>query len=75
MASGSAKYYVVFEDGEWKAVVSDGYTDSTGKTVLRTFDTKPPAVEYAKGVAKNNNEALMVNFKSGETGQQYYDYS
>jgi len=41
---------------------------------LETFDTKQPAVERAKELGKKNNRAVMVNYQSGATGQQYYDY-
>lgn len=62
------RYYVVFEDGKWKVMLEEGRT-------LRTFDTKMPAVEHAKGLGKRNNRAVMVNYQDGRTGQQYYDYA
>jgi len=62
------RYYVVYEGDQWKVMLEEGRT-------LRTFDTKRPAVEHAKGLGKRNNRAVMVNYKDGRTGQQYYDYA
>lgn len=63
------RYYVVFEEGKgWVVMLEEGRN-------LRVFDTKRPAVEYAKKLGKRNNRPVMVNYKSGATGQKYYDYS
>jgi len=72
---GAAKYYVVFGSGSWKVLVSEPYTSGEGSTTLRTFRTKAEAVEYGKQVARNNRQAVMVNYMDGRTGEQYYDYS
>jgi len=61
------RYYVVYEDGRWVVMLENGPN-------LETFDTKQPAVERAKELGKNNNRAVMVNYRNGATGQQYYDY-
>jgi len=61
------RYYVIYEDDRWKVKLEKG-------RVLRTFDTKRPAVEHAKGLGKRNDRPVMVNYKSGATGQAYYDY-
>jgi hypothetical protein len=65
----SRRYYVVYEEDKgWVVMLEEGAN-------LRVFDTKQPAVEHAKQLGKRNNRAVMVNYKSGATGQQYYDYS
>jgi hypothetical protein len=61
------RYYVVYEDGQWVVMLEEGPN-------LETFQTKQPAVERAKELGKNNNRNVMVNYKSGATGQQYYEY-
>jgi len=62
------RYYVIFEDGRWIVMLEQGRN-------LRVFDTKQPAVEYAKGLGRRNDRPVMVNYKDGRTGQQYYDYA
>jgi hypothetical protein len=63
------RYYVVYEEGKgWVVMLEQGRN-------LRVFDTKQPAVEHAKKLGKNNNRPVMVNYKDGRTGQQYYDYA
>jgi hypothetical protein len=61
------RYYVVYENGQWKVMLERGPT-------LKTFNTKQPAVEHAKGLGKRNNRAVMVNYQDGRTGQDYFDY-
>lgn len=62
------RYYVVFEDGEWKVMLENGPN-------LRSFKTKQPAVEHAKKLGRRNDRPVMVNYKDGRTGQQYFDYA
>jgi len=63
------RYYVVYEDGKgWVVMLEQGRN-------LRVFDTKQPAVEHAKKLGRRNNRSVMVNYKDGRTGQQYYDYA
>lgn len=62
------RYYVVFEDGQWVVMLENGPN-------LESFDTKGPAVNRAKQLGKRNDRAVMVNYKDGRTGQQYYDYA
>jgi len=62
------RYYVVYEGDKWKVMLENGPN-------LETFETKAPAVERAKELGKRNNRPVMVNYQSGATGQQYYDYA
>jgi len=62
------RYYVVFEDGNWKVMLEEGPT-------LQTYMTKVPAVERAKELGRKNDRPVMVNYQDGRTGQAYYDYA
>jgi hypothetical protein len=62
------RYYVVFEDGRWIVMLENGPN-------LETFTTKQPAVKRAKELGRRNDRAVMVNYKDGRTGAQYFDYS
>jgi hypothetical protein len=62
------RYYVVYEGDQWKVMLEEGRT-------LKNFQSKQPAVEYAKDLGKRNNRPVMINYKDGRTGQQYYDYA
>jgi len=66
--SGSRRYYVVKEGGQWVVMLEQGRN-------IDSYPTKGPAVERAKELGKRNNRAVMVNYADGRTGQQYYDYS
>lgn len=62
------RYYVVYEKGKgWVVMLENGPN-------LRVFETKKPAVEHAKKLGERNNRSVMVNYKNGATGQQYFDY-
>ena len=67
------RYYVIYEesrdhpDGEWKVKLEEG-------RVLRTFGSnRRQAINHAKQLGARNNRPVMVNYKSGATGAEYYD--
>lgn len=64
----SRRYYVVYEGDRWEIMLEEGRT-------LETFATKQPAVARAKQLGRRNSRPVMVNYKDGRTGQQYFDYS
>jgi thiamine kinase-like enzyme len=62
------RYYVVYEGDRWVVMLENGPN-------IESFATKAPAVERAKELGRKNNRPVMVNFKDGRTGQDYYDYA
>jgi len=62
------RYYVVYEGDRWVVMLENGPN-------LESFPTKGPAVERAKELGRKNNRPVMVNYKDGRTGQDYYDYA
>lgn len=62
------RYYVVYEGDQCEVMLEEGRT-------LEVFARKAPAVERAKQLGRRNDRPVMVNYKDGRTGQQYYDYS
>lgn len=60
------RYYVIFEDGEWKVKLEKGRVIETFGSAYRR------AISRAKQLGRNNNRPVMVNGKNGETGVQYY---
>jgi hypothetical protein len=60
------RYYVIYEDGEWKVKLEKG-------RVIRTFGSnRRGAIQKAKSLGRNNNRPVMVNYKDGATGAEYY---
>jgi hypothetical protein len=60
------RYYVIYEDGQWKVKLEKG-------RVIETFGAGyRRAISRAKQLGRNNNRPVMVNAKSGETGVEYY---
>lgn len=62
------RYYVVYEDGEWVVMLEEGRN-------IQTFPRKAPAVKRAKELGRRNDRDVMVNYKDGHTGQQFFDYT
>lgn len=63
------RYYVIYEDDQWKVKLEQG-------AVIRTFgNSYRQAVDYAKKVGRKNSRPVMVNYKSGATGADYYSVS
>lgn len=67
------RYYVIYEErsqgtgSEWKVKLEKGPVLSTHGSDRRA------AIDEAKRLGRNNNRPIMVNYKSGATGAQYYD--
>lgn len=60
------RYYVIHEDGEWKVKLEKG-------RVIRTFGTsRRGAIDHAKQLGRRNGRPVMVNYKDGATGAQYF---
>lgn len=60
------RYYVIHEDDEWKIKLEKG-------RVIETFGSnRRRAINRAKQLGRNNNRPVMVNFKDGATGAEYY---
>jgi hypothetical protein len=60
------RYYVIYEDDEWKIKLEKG-------RVIRTFGSnRQRAISKAKKLGRRNNRPVMVNYKSGATGAEYY---
>jgi len=64
----SRRYYVVYEGEQWVVMLEEGRN-------IQTFDAKRPAVMRAKELGRRNDRDVMVNYKDGRTGQQFYSYS
>jgi len=63
------RYYVIFEDEQWKVKLEQG-------AVIKTFGSNyRQAIDYAKKLGRNNSRPVMVNRKSGATGSEYYSVS
>jgi hypothetical protein len=69
------EYYVVYDGSQerWEVQIPESERMS-GSFTLRTFETKPPAMEYGKRVAKNQNARLVENARAGYT-MEHYDYT
>jgi hypothetical protein len=69
------EYYVVYDKtaGRWEVQIPESERRS-GSFVLRTFDTKAPAMDYAKKVARNQSARLVENARAGYT-MEHYDYT
>jgi len=67
------RYYVIHEQrsngsgSEWKVKLQNGPVLSTHGSDRRA------AIREAKRLGSNNNRPVMVNYKDGRTGAQYYD--
>lgn len=60
------RYYVIFEDDQWKVKLEKG-------RVIETFGSnRQRAINKAKKLGRRNNRPVMVNYKSGATGAEYY---
>lgn len=60
------RYYVIFEDDEWKVKLEKG-------SVIKTFGNEyRKAINYAKKLGRKNKRPVMVNYKDGATGSEYY---
>lgn len=60
------RYYVIYEDDKWKVKLEKGAVISVHGSDYRG------AVDEAKRLGRNNRRPVMVNFKSGATGSEYY---
>lgn len=61
------RYYVIYENDQWKIKLEKG-------SVIQTFGSNyRTAIKRAKQLGSNNNRPVMVNGKDGETGVRYYD--
>ena len=64
--SRTKRYYVIFEDDEWKVMLEEG-------GILRSFGSnRSAAIRYAKNKGEKNSRPVMVNYKSGATGAAYH---
>jgi len=67
------RYYVIYEErsngsgSEWKVKLEKGPVLSTHGSDRRA------AINEAKRLGKSNNRPVMVNYKDGRTGAQYFD--
>ena len=53
-------YHVKKVDGKWEIILKDGLK------VIKTFDTKKEAVEYANNLAKSQNGTVLVHASKGK---------
>jgi len=60
------RYYVIFEDGEWKVKLEKGRVVSTHGSDYKG------AIDRAQELGYKNRRPVMVNYKSGATGADYY---
>lgn len=69
------EYYVVYDGSQerWEVQIPESERPN-GEFVLRTFETKKPAMKFGKRVARNQSARLVENAKAGYT-MDHYDYS
>jgi len=60
------RYYVIFEDNQWKVKLEKGRVVSTHGS------NRGQAIDRAQELGYKNNRPVMVNYKSGATGAVYY---
>jgi len=61
------RYYVIHEDGQWKVKLEKGPVLSVHGPAGRRA-----AIREAKRLGQNQNRPVMVNYKDGRTGAQYF---
>jgi len=69
------EYYVVWSNNRerWEVQIPESERPNDS-FVLKTFETKAPALRYGKRVARNQSARLVENAKKGYT-MEHYDYS
>ncbi len=60
------RYYVIYENNEWKVKLEKGRVLSTHGS------NRQAAINKAKQLGRRNNRPVMVNYKDGATGATYY---
>jgi hypothetical protein len=64
------EYYVVHDGDRWEVQIPESER-AGGSFTLKTFETKPPAMEFGKRVAKNHKARLVENARAGYTMEHY----
>jgi hypothetical protein len=62
------RYYVIHEGGDWKVKLERG-------PVLSVPGSRRAAIREAKRLGRSQGRPVMVNYKDGRTGAQYYSQS
>lgn len=69
MSERKRRYYVINENDEWKVKLEEG-------RVLRNLGSDEysyqRAISTAKELGRENRRPVMVNYKRGATGSDYY---
>jgi len=60
------RYYVIFEDNQWKVKLEKGAVVSTHGS------NRGEAIDRAQELGYKNRRPVMVNYKNGATGAVYY---
>lgn len=60
------RYYVIFEDSQWKVKLEKGAVVSTHG------NDYSGAIDRAQELGYKNRRPVMVNYKNGATGADYY---